>query len=125
MRKILLAALLALAVAGCAGQGGSIVNPVTDNNVHQLKLAYATALQFASDYRSFCYSKPYADLMASPASAAVCKNRRAVVRQIQKYQPPAGKAVRYVETFVRNNPTLGVASVIGPAWDCLLYTSDA
>jgi ElaB/YqjD/DUF883 family membrane-anchored ribosome-binding protein len=49
----------------------------------------------------------------------VCKDRRSVVRNIQKYQPVAGAAVRKADQFVRDNPTVSAASAIGLAWDAV------
>src|SRR5678816_1504383 len=115
--------MLGFATAGCVTTGdlvtGTLTNPVTGVDIWRLKNTYAATLQLANDWRAYCYSKPYSVLMADPIAKPVCQNRRQTVRQIQRYQPVAGTAVRQADVFVTNNPTLNAGSVIGIAWSAV------
>ena len=118
MRKILLtAALLCVAVVIVAcGSTGSVQNPITSVDMYRVKLAYAASLQLADDYRTYCWTKTYRQILADPVMKPVCQNRRTVVRGIQKYQPIAGTAVRKADDFVAKNPVIDASSVIQLAW---------
>lgn len=132
MRKILLVPLMlvSLALAGCSGGQGvfgnigsaisaatsTIQNPVGSVDIYRAKNAYAATLELAVAYRTYCWSKPYAVLMADPIAAPACRNRRAVVRQIQSARPKVAAAIRTAENFVRNNPTINAGSAITAMW---------
>jgi hypothetical protein len=130
MRNFKIAAVLALAVmlSGCATQfgqrAGAIVsavtttvnNPVGNTDIYRIKNAYAAALELAVQYRSYCWSAPYATLMADPVAKPVCQHRRAVVRAVQKGKANAHAAIVAAQNFVRDNPTLNAATAIGAAW---------
>lgn len=126
MRRLMAAAGLAVAllVSGCASTG-SIQNPITNNDVYRLKLAYDTTLKLANAYRTECFKRTYAQIMADPIWKPVCQNRRDVVRAIQRYQPPAGTAVRKVAQFAKDNPTVSLISLLGPAWDAVTAFQNA
>ena len=121
--------LLALPLGGCPATNNvgsflsavttTITNPITTNDIYALKNGYAAAAQLAVDYRTKCYSAPYATLMADPVLKTVCQNRRSVVRAIQKYKAVAYSAVVTADTFVKNNPTVNAASVISQAWNAV------
>lgn len=119
------AAILSLGflLGGCPASTGnifqSIPNPVTNIDIYRVKNTYAATLQLAKDWRAYCYSKTYAAIMADPVAKPVCQHRRQTVRQIQKYQPLAGAAVRRADEFVKNNPTVNAAGAIGLAWDAV------
>ncbi len=131
MRKILAATLLALTLSGCAGSlppilenilnipagvlTTTIQNPVTPVNLYQAKQVYATTVDLANDYRNYCYSKPYKDLMADPVSQFICKYRRKVVRAIWIADDKAAAAIATADIFIKNNPTLDAPSAIRAA----------
>lgn len=130
MRRFLMLPALALAlfVSGCAGTKvgdfvsavtTTITNPVSATNIYQVKNAYAAALQLAASWREYCYSKPYAVLMADAVGKTLCQNRRAIVRNIQSAQPKAAGAIRSAENFVRDNPTLNASTAIQAAWSAV------
>lgn len=116
---------IGLLLGGCpATTGGvlqsiSIPNPVTNVDIYRVKNTYAATLQLAADWRKYCWSKSYQAILADPIARPVCKDRRATVRAIQKYQPIAGTAVRRAEAFVAANPTINPGGVIGLAWDAV------
>lgn len=121
LKIILVSVSLALTVGACTTSNplAPIVNPITNVDIWRVKNTYAATLQLAASWRSFCYARTYAALMADPVAKPVCQNRRNTVRQIQKYQPIAGAAVRRADEFVRNNPTISAAGAIGLAWDAV------
>lgn len=121
LRPLLLVA--ALALGACTANTPSvftgITNPVSSIDIYRVKNTYAATLQLARDWRAYCYSRAYSVIMADPVAKPVCQNRRQTVRQIQKYQPLAGTAVRRADEFVRNNPTVNAGGAIGLAWDAV------
>jgi len=122
MRRLLPTLLLALALGACTTTGNvlqSIPNPITNVDIYRVKNVYAATLDLSVKWRSYCWSKPYSAILADPIMRPVCKDRRSVVRNIQKYQPVAGAAVRKADQFVRDNPTVSAASAIGLAWDAV------
>lgn len=130
MRRLLLVAVLAIGLGGCATlnssgtsilQGGQsitapITNPVQPVTVYQVKNVYAAALELADGYREYCWARPYAILMADPLTKPICQNRRPNVRRLQKTQAKASAAIQTVDNFVRNNPTLSATQVLSAAW---------
>ena len=119
LRPLLLVATLALAACTTTNPFAPITNPVTNLDIYRVKNVYAATLELAGKWRTYCYSKPYSAIVADPIMKPVCQKRRATVRQIQKYQPIAGTAVRKADEFVRNNPTVNAAGAIGIAWDAV------
>jgi hypothetical protein len=130
MKRIILALTLSLYVAGCGTFGGlaervlnlpagvlatSISNPVAPVNIYQAKTVYAATLELANGYRDYCYSKPFAALMADPVSNPVCKSRRAIIRAMDAADDKAAAAMAIANNFVVNNPTLDATSVIRAA----------
>jgi hypothetical protein len=125
IRNILLVIPLALALAGCQTTDltnllpavtAPIVNPITGVNIYQIKNVYAATLQLATDYRTYCYSKPYAAIMADPIAKPICQNRRAIIRNIQLAQAKASSAVKSADAFVQNNPTFTTSTALDAAW---------
>lgn len=114
---------LGVLLGGCPATTGNIfqgvANPVSNVDIYRVKNTYAATLQLAKDWRTYCWSKPYSQVVADPIMKPVCKDRRNTVRQIQKYQPIAGAAIRKADQFVITNPTVNAAAVIGLAWDAV------
>lgn len=120
MRKlaIALAAVAALALAGCSGksvlQGGTSItapinNPVGKKELAVVESAYGVALVAAINYRRFCYGGSAANL------PSICKNRRSIVLMLQQKDRIAHAAIVTARKFVRENPTISAVSVIGAA----------
>lgn len=134
MRKTLLILPLILALSGCAGltnlldsagtsilKGGSsltasIVNPATSITIYQVKSVYATALEIANSYRTYCYARPYKVLMTDSIAGPACKNRRLIIIKLQAADDRAAAAIQKADAFVRANPTISAVSVIREAW---------
>lgn len=131
MKRILLipALLLALAVSACTNgpnlgallniATSTVTNPVNAVDIYRVKNVYAASLELAKQYRTSCWSKPYAAILADPVLGTVCKNRRATVRAMQAAQLKAASAIDSAQTFVADNPTLNAASVIAAAWSAV------
>lgn len=128
MRKIILAVALSLGVSlgGCAQvqkvfevATSSITNPISQTDIYRAKNVYGATLQLVIEYRDYCWSKPYAQLMADPIAKPVCANRRQVVRQVNAYGPNAGAAIRKAEAFVRDNPTINATTALTAMWDAV------
>lgn len=132
VRSLLTVACLAVLAAGCTTggnifQGGSVVNPVTSVDMYRVKNVYAATLELVVKWREYCgipagaaaSTRSYASLMADPIAKPVCQNRRATLRRIQSAQSKAGQAISYADGWVRANPTVSAASVIGPAWEAV------
>ena len=119
MRKLFAVCALALTLAGCITVGQPIINPVTSVDMFRVKNVYAATLELVVAWRDYCWKRPYAVLMSDPVAKPVCQNRRQRLRTIQTAQVQAGTAVRYADNWVRQNPTISPASVIGPAWDAV------
>lgn len=127
-RLLIIICAVTLSLGGCAGTKvgdllqaatTTIANPVGTTDIYRVKNAYAAALELAVEYRRYCWSKPYAALMADPVSKPVCEKRRAVVRFAQVAQRNASGAVVAAENFVANNPTLNASTVVGAAWQAV------
>ncbi len=126
MKRLLLIPLLfvGLALGGCwqtfeavtKGITTTITNPVVGKNIYQAKLVYASALEISVKYREYCWSQPYAVLMADPIAKPICQNRRPTVRRMQQAKVKASAAIRTADNFVRNNPTLNATNAIQAAW---------
>ena len=133
MRKIIIAALAALTLAGCAqlqtleGKLGdayrvlttTVDNPLGERDIYRVENAYAAALELAVEYRRYCWSKPYAVLMVDPVARPICEKRRAVVRVFQKARRNAGAAIIAAKNFIRDNPTINAAGMVGAAWQAV------
>lgn len=125
MRRTLLLPLLLLALgfAGCASVGNvvsavttTITNPVNEVDIYRAKNVYAGTLELAVEWRTYCWSKPYAALMADPIAAPICQDRRATVRKVQAARPKVAAAIRTAENFVRDNPTVNAGSAVLAMW---------
>lgn len=140
MKRILipLMLLLALTASGCdsvskVGQiisaaTSTVTNPVDARNVYQVKNAYAAALELAVEYRRYCWSKPWDNIVGNaaeridpdPIMKSICEHRREVVRAMKSYRPRVADAIRTAEKFVRDNPTLNAKSVIDASWNAVM-----
>lgn len=128
--KIFAVVLIALPLAACGAASvvdtafrtvtTTIVNPVTPVDIYRVKNAYAAADQLVIDYRSYCWNRSYAALMADTIEKPICQNRRAIVRAAQSYRQKASSAIAKAETFIRNNPTLNAATVVNAAWAAVI-----
>lgn len=125
MRKstLILLLLSSLAVGGCAtldkvatAVTTTITNPVDNVDLYRVKNVYAASLTVANGYRSYCYAREYAVLMADPVAKPLCRSRRSVVRAMQAADRKAFAAIKTADTFIANNPTLNATSVLGAAW---------
>jgi hypothetical protein len=128
MKRILLLPLmlLALSVSACGTIGNianiattTVTNPVDAVDIYRLKNTYAASLELMVKYREYCWSKPYAALMADPVAKPTCQSRRPAVRAMQSAQLNARKAVVAAEDFARNYPTLNAATAIAAAWSAV------
>lgn len=125
MKRLAIAFALALSLAGCAGTPAgdalravtaTYTNPVGPVDIYRVKNTYAAALQVAVAYREYCWSKPYAALIADPVSKGICEHRRAVVRTVQQTRVQAASAIRVADDFITNNPSGNAATYLGAAW---------
>lgn len=119
LRPLLIVAALALGACQTTNPFATVTNPVTSVDIWRVKNVYAATLDLSVKWRTYCYSKPYSAIIADPIMKPACKDRRKVVRQIQKYQPVAGLAVQKADDFVKKNPTVNAAGAIGLAWDAV------
>lgn len=130
MKRYLAILALTLTLGGCASLGSigervlnlpagvlttTINNPVAPVNIYQAKVVYASTLELVVGYREYCWSKPYAALMADPVARPVCQKRRQVVRAMQAADDKAFAALKTADNFVRSNPTLDASSAIRAA----------
>lgn len=125
MKRFAIVFALALTLGGCAGTPvgdairvatSTIANPVQEVNIYQVKTGYAAVLEVAASYRDYCWSKPFAALMADPIAKPICEHRRSIMRAIDKADDHAFDAITRAETFIRNNPTINAVSVVREAW---------
>lgn len=109
MRKIILAATLALSLGGCATFNAlttgislatkSIANPVTKSEEAQVELALDTAVQALKVYKKACIA------------GSADKNCKANIAQIQAYTRQVPPLVAQLRSFVDNNDQVN-ASVV-------------
>jgi hypothetical protein len=128
MKRYLAILAVAFTLNGCAGTpAGDALrvltttynNPVGEVDVYRVQNAYAAALSLVAEYRRYCWSKPYAAIVADPIMKPVCEKRRAVVRVAQMARRNARAALDAAETFIINNPTLNAATAVRGAWDAV------
>lgn len=128
LSRLVIAAALALSLAGCAGTPAgdalravtaTYTNPVGPVDIYRVKNTYAAALQIVVSYREYCWSKPYAALMADPVSKPICEHRRAIVRTAQSTRVKARAAITAAENFIASNPTLNAATAVAAAWQAV------
>ncbi len=131
--RILISTALALALVSCGparevaefvGKATTsltttITNPLGPVDIYRVKNAYAASLQLAADYRSYCWSKSYAAIVADPISKVACENRRAIVRAMQRTSSNASGAIRVADKFIRDNPNGNAISYVSSAWDAV------
>lgn len=91
-------------------------NPVSPNNIYQVKLAFNISLKLANKWADYCWSKPYAQLMTDPVASQVCKNRRQTRRTLFAAAARANAAIVSAQIFIKNNPTINPIGVIDDAW---------
>lgn len=135
LNRILLVPLLALALfaSGCAGNplgriGDAIhaaTSVVTDPvNIYRVKLTYGAALDVANAWRETCWGKPYAELVAAPVTKALCQNRRATLRALQRADLSAQAAIASAEQFAQASPQ-NAAAAITAAWNAVIAFQSA
>lgn len=119
MRRFAIIFVVALSLAGCAGQsifqGGpsltaTINNPVGRNELAAVESAYAIALTAALAVRRF----PMCKRGQEPSASNFCV-KRSVLVAIQAYDRAAYAAIVTARRFVRENPTLNAFSVLAAA----------
>lgn len=108
MKRLFVILTLALSLSACqsAGSVGSffsevaatVTSPISTIDLYRVKNVYAAADQLAIEYRSYCYSKPYADLMSDPVAQPVCKYRRQVITTFQAKRKIAARAIANAKT---------------------------
>lgn len=136
MRRVFLVPFLLLALTGCAKEFDqlkqvvsiattTIANPVDSRDIYRAKNVYAATLQFASDWREYCWSKPYAVLIASTTDRLICENRRSRLRTIQLSKAKAASALSDAQIFVLNHPTLDATSVVTAMWSAVTNFKNA
>lgn len=119
--------LIALSLAGCASMPGplgdavraltaTVTNPVDATTMYQVDNTYAAALVVAEEYRTYCWSKPYRVLMATPIAKSICARRREVVRVFDAAGRNAKTAIATAKEFIAQHPTLSAATSISDAW---------
>jgi ABC-type uncharacterized transport system substrate-binding protein len=106
MKKLLIAALLAVGLAGCA----TIQNPVNTTRLATVESTYGVALSIAVAYRNL----PLCKTGTTPSLQNICAKRSVIVR-LQSADRDAQIALASARSFVKNNPTLSATSVIGIA----------
>lgn len=129
MRKPFIVLALVLSLAGCAQIQSAIelipkatqtfTNPLGPVDIYRVKNVYAAGLELAVQYRSYCWARPYATLMADPIARPLCQDRRAVVRAVQSAKGKASSAIKAADSFIRNNPSGNAVTYIGAAWDAV------
>lgn len=121
--KRLLIVIVALTVAGCAGTLDKVNEVYTDvtgpTTIYQVKNTYAAADTLVINYRKYCWSKPYSEILADPIAKPVCQSRRSVVLTAQDARRKASSAIATAEKFIANNPTLSPSTVINVAWSAV------
>lgn len=118
LRKLLLPAVLALALAGCANGSlldigravtgipsavftTTISNPIGKQELADVERGYQAALGVANVYVELCRTRQLARASCRP-----------VVERIQSYVGQAHRALVQLRVFVRNNDTINAASAI-------------
>lgn len=132
MKRFIALCTVVLTLGGCAAtfdpnersilKGGpsitaEITNPARPVDIYRVKSVYNIALKAANQYRDYCWSQPYSALMAQPLSAAACKNRRAIVRQLDTADDRTYAAITKAEDFIAKNPRLSATSLVMAAWN--------
>lgn len=103
MRKIILLAVLALSLGGCA-LFESFRNPIQRNQLAEIESGYGLALTAAVGYRDLCDKKIIKRATCAP-----------VVSAMQLADRSAEAALNAADDFVEDNPTLDASSVISAA----------
>lgn len=123
MKRLLILPVMLLVLAGCAQVGSvistatkTVTNPVTQVDIYRVKNVYAATLELAVKYREYCWSQPYAALMADRIARPVCQDRRLIVRRMQTAQVKARSAINSADNFARQNPTVNAYTAVSAAW---------
>ncbi len=126
MKRLLLIPLLLVLLTGCitpqqigttiSAVTTTITNPIRSVDIYRIKLVYSGALKSVTAYRQYCWSKPYAELMADPVAKAACQSRRPNVRAMQAARWKARAAITVAQNFVKENPTINGGSAVTAAW---------
>lgn len=100
MRK-LLAVILALSLAGCAGTLPSVNNPISNTNLYEAELVFDAALKTFGTLRGLC-----ANRTLPPACRTYVKTGQSIIAR-------ASAADVAARNFVTTNPTLDATNVVG------------
>jgi hypothetical protein len=123
MKRIFLAATLALSLAGCvSGPNGtttflptaSVANPVTATSLYDIKATYAIAQAGANTYIQR-YRDGFRCTRTRLESVTNLCSRRSIVVKMQDADRKAQIALGKADTFILNNPQLDASSVISAA----------
>lgn len=131
-RKIMLAAAVAsaFALSGCITadpnqksvlQGGTsitakIANPVTSQNPYQARLSLNLGLKAANRWASYCWRRPYEQIMADPIAKPICQNRGTVRASLFAAGEKADRLIKKATDFVRANPQVSAVGLVDDAW---------
>jgi hypothetical protein len=106
MKSKLAALALVAALGGCATLG-TVSNPATPTELATVESAYGVALAAAVAYRHLPLCKKGQSILAGGCA------ERTVVVQLQAADRNVQRVLANARAFIRNNPTLGIGSVIG------------
>lgn len=104
--KKLIAVVFALSLGGCATLG-VVKNPATPTELATVESAYGVALAAAVAYRHLPLCKKGQSILAGGCA------ERTVIVQLQAADRNVQRVIANARAFVKNNPTLGIGSVIG------------
>lgn len=123
MRRFLVLAAVGLSLAGCATlpdgkkvflPTASVQNPVTPQNLADIKATYAIAQTGAVAYIDR-YRQGHRCTKTAPESLGNLCSRRSVVLKLQDADRKATMALGRATVFIRDNPTLDASSLISAA----------
>lgn len=120
MKKYLVIGALALSLAGCATQNGtvsflpSVANPITSTRLVSIESAYAIALTGVNAYVQNYRDGHRCTVSAQESIANLC-SRRSVVVKMQNAVRVSDAALGRAKTFINNNPNLDPTSVLDAA----------
>lgn len=121
MKRIFVAAALALSLAGCVTNSNGTVtifpvvkNPVSLASLYDIKATYAIAQAGADSYIQR-YRDGHRCTKTSLESATNICSRRSIVLKLQNADRIAQIAIGRADAFIRDNPTIDATSVISAA----------
>jgi hypothetical protein len=106
MKKLICAAVIALALGGCASVGpnftlatASITNPVTKTQEAEIEIAFNSAITILNTYKRAC------------VAGTADKNCRDNIRQVQAYTRQIKPLIAQLRGFVDNNDQVNAVVV--------------